>query len=47
MTDKRAPHLNTLRNEVTDLLEKIESPFKDEIRMAVMPEQLKLPDAKC
>ncbi|KAL5541827.1 hypothetical protein UlMin_009537 [Ulmus minor] len=34
------------RNTDTDLLEEIESPFTEEIRMAIMPDRLKLPDAK-
>ena len=38
---------DVLRNTVTDLLEETESPFMEEIRMAVMPDRLKLPDAKC
>ena len=34
------------KNTVTDLLEESESPFTEEIRMAVMLNKLKLPDTK-
>ena len=34
------------RNTDTDLLEETESPFIEEIRMAIMPDRLKLPDSK-
>ncbi|KAL5540592.1 hypothetical protein UlMin_043541 [Ulmus minor] len=35
-----------LRDTDTDLLEETESPFTEEIRMAIMPDRLKLPDSK-
>ncbi|KAL5537549.1 hypothetical protein UlMin_045506 [Ulmus minor] len=34
------------RNTDTDLLEETESPFTEEIQMAIMPDRLKLPDSK-
>ncbi|KAL5552836.1 hypothetical protein UlMin_040237 [Ulmus minor] len=34
------------RNTDTDLLEETESPFTEEIRMAIMPDRLNLPDSK-
>ena len=38
--------LDVSKNTVTDLLEETESPFTEKIRMAMMPDRLKLPDVK-
>lgn len=43
---KELRHHNALRNGVANLLEETESPFTDEIRIAMMPERLKLPNSK-
>ena len=43
---KSSNRITTYISVIRDLLEETESPFCEEIGMAIMPENLKLPDAK-